>query len=49
MWGSDEPKILTLGDGWVWIFSVIDHWNAERLGWHVYKTAKGKKCKFMSK
>lgn len=37
MWGTDGTKILTLEDGWVWVFSVIDHWNAECLGWHVSK------------
>jgi len=37
MWGTDGTKIFTLEDGWVWIFSVIDHWNAECLGWYVCK------------
>lgn len=37
MWGSDGTKLLTADDGWVWIFTVADHWNAECLGWHVCK------------
>ena len=24
-------------DGKVWLFGVIEHWNAEMLGWHVAK------------
>lgn len=38
MWGTDAAKIFTLEDGWVWFFGVIEHWNAECLGWHVTKT-----------
>lgn len=37
MWGTDAAKVFTLEDGWVWFFGVIDHWNAECLGWHVTK------------
>jgi len=37
MWCSDGTKIRTINDGWVWIFSVEEHWNAECLGWHVCK------------
>jgi putative transposase len=37
MWGSDGTKVLTIEDGWVWIFSVAEHWNTECLGWHVCK------------
>jgi putative transposase len=37
MWCSDGTKILTVDDGWVWVFSVEEHWNAECLGWHVCK------------
>ena len=37
MWGSDGTKVLTVEDGWVWIFSVAEHWNTECLGWHVCK------------
>jgi transposase InsO family protein len=38
MWCSDGTKIYTLNDGWVWVFAVEEHWNAECLGWHVCKT-----------
>ena len=37
MWCSDGTKLLTVEDGWVWLFSVEEHWNAECLGWHVCK------------
>jgi len=37
MWGTDAVKLFTAEDGWVWMFSVIEHWNAECLGWHVCK------------
>ena len=37
MWGTDAAKIFTLEDGWVWFFGVIEHWNAECLGWYVTK------------
>ncbi len=37
MWGTDGARIFTLDDGWVWLFAVVDHWNAECLGWHVCK------------
>lgn len=37
MWCTDGTKIFTAKDGWVWIFSVEEHWNAECLGWHVCK------------
>ena len=39
MWGTDAAKIFTLEDGWVWFFGVVEHWNAECLGWFV--TRKG--------
>lgn len=39
MWCSDGTKIRTIKDGWVWVFSVEEHWNAECLGWHVCKVA----------
>lgn len=38
MWCSDGTKIFTAEDGWIWLFSVEEHWNAECLGWHVCKT-----------
>jgi putative transposase len=37
MWGTDAAKIYTLEDGWVWFFGVLEHWNAECLGWHLTK------------
>ena len=37
MWGTDGAKVFTLDDGWVWVFSAIEHWNAECMGWHVTK------------
>ncbi len=37
MWGTDGAKVFTVDDGWVWIFSTVEHWNAECVGWHVCK------------
>lgn len=37
MWGTDAAKIYTLEDGWVWFFGVLEHWNAECLGWYLTK------------
>ena len=37
MWGSDGTKVKTVDDGWIWVFSVAEHWNTECLGWHVCK------------
>lgn len=37
MWGTDGTRVFTVEDGWVWIFSAVDHWNAECVGWHVTK------------
>ena len=37
MWGTDGAKVFTLDDGWVWVFSAVEHWNAECVGWHVCK------------
>jgi transposase InsO family protein len=37
MWGSDGTKVATVDDGWVWVFSVTEHWNTECLGAHVCK------------
>ena len=31
MWGSDGTKIRTVDGGWVWVFSVAEHWNTVRL------------------
>ena len=38
MWGTDGTKIFTLDDGWCWLFTAIEHWNAECVGWHIAKT-----------
>ena len=27
--------MTTAGDGWVWLFAAVDHWNAECVGLHV--------------
>lgn len=37
MWGTDGTKILTVEDGWIWLFTAIEHWNAECVGWYVAK------------
>ena len=37
MWGTDGVRVFTADDGWVWTFAVVDHWNAECVGWHVCK------------
>lgn len=37
LWGTDGARVLTVDDGWVWIFSAVDHWSAECVGWHVTK------------
>lgn len=37
LWGTDGTKIFTLDDGWCWLFTAVEHWNAECLGWHLTK------------
>jgi transposase InsO family protein len=37
MWGTDGVRVETVDEGWVWIFSAVDHFNAECVGWHVAK------------
>jgi putative transposase len=37
MWGTDGTRILTLEDGWTWLFTAVEHWNAECVAWHVIK------------
>jgi putative transposase len=37
MWGTDGTRILTVDEGWVWLFAAVEHWNAECVGWHVIK------------
>lgn len=33
MWGTDGSKVITIDDGWVWMFSAVEHWNAECVGY----------------
>ena len=37
MWAIDATQVTTVRDGKVWLFGVVEHWNAEMLGWHVAK------------
>ncbi len=37
MRATDATQIITAQDGKVWLFGVIEHWNAELLRWHVAK------------
>ena len=37
MWGTDGVRVFTVEDGWSWIFTAVEHWNAECVGWHVCK------------
>jgi transposase InsO family protein len=37
MWGTDATKVLTVEDGYGWVFIGVDHWNAECVGFHVCK------------
>jgi transposase InsO family protein len=37
MWGTDAIRVWTVEDGWCWCFSLVEHWNAECLGYHVCK------------
>ncbi|MFQ5745188.1 MAG: IS3 family transposase [Acidobacteriota bacterium] len=37
MWGTDGIRVFTVDDGWVWLFTAVEHWNAECVGWHVCK------------
>jgi transposase InsO family protein len=38
MWGTDGTRIFTIDEGWCWLFTAVDHWNAECVGWHVTKS-----------
>ena len=42
MWGTDGVRVFTVDDGWGWIFTAVEHWNAECVGWHVCK--RGDRC-----
>lgn len=37
MWGVDGTRVFTADEGHVWIFTAMEHWNAECVGWHVTK------------
>lgn len=37
MWGTDGTKVFTSEEGWCWLFTAVEHWNAECVGWHVTK------------
>jgi len=37
MWGTDGVRVFTVEEGWVWIFSAVEHCNAECVGYHVCK------------
>ena len=37
MWGTDGSRILTSEEGWIWLFTAVEHWNSECVGWHVSK------------
>ena len=39
MWGTDGVRVFTVDDGWGWIFTAIEHWNAECVSWHVCNEA----------
>lgn len=39
MWGVDGTKVFTAEEGHAWIFTAMEHWNAQCMGWHV--THKG--------
>jgi transposase InsO family protein len=39
MWGTDAALIPTVEDGDIALFVVVEHWNAEALGWHVAEKA----------
>jgi transposase InsO family protein len=37
LWGPDAIRIETLDDGWVWVFTAVDHFDACCVGHHVVK------------
>jgi putative transposase len=37
MGAIDATQVTTVQDGKVWLFGVVEPWNAELLGWHVTK------------
>ena len=40
MWGTDGVRVFTVDDGWGWIFTAVEHWNAECVGWHVWQARR---------
>lgn len=36
-WATDGAKVWTSEDGWLWVFTTVEHWNGELLGHHVCK------------
>jgi len=38
MWGTDGIRIETVDEGWVWVFSTVDHFDACCVGIHAVKT-----------
>ncbi|MEI6503117.1 MAG: integrase core domain-containing protein [Armatimonadota bacterium] len=38
MWGTDGTQVMTVEDGHVWVFSAVEHWNAECVGMYVCKS-----------
>ena len=38
MWGTDGIRIQTVEEGWVWVFSAVDHFDACCVGIHAAKT-----------
>ena len=36
-WATDGAKAWTSEDGWLWVFTTVEHWNGELLGHHVCK------------
>ena len=37
MWGTDGARVQTVEDGWGWIFTAVEHWSTECVGFHVCK------------
>jgi putative transposase len=38
LWGTDGIRIETVDEGWVWVFSAVDHFDACCVGIHAVKT-----------
>lgn len=36
-WATDGAKVWTSEDGWLWVFTIVEHWNGELPGHHVCK------------